>query len=141
MNQILENCEPNSPNLWNTNNRVLPLFLLSPWNTRYIRESNVFFFSVILDAEAGSIVHKVAIKVWCTRVEISQLLNNMCSHCLFPVIDKPETSCYHLVTTLMRPTDSQQVVLTSLISSARNKLLTSRWQPAPSNWLRTACIN
>jgi hypothetical protein len=48
----------------------------------------------------------------------------MCSHCLFPVVDKSGTSCYHLVTRLMRPTDSQQVVPTSLISSARNKLLT-----------------
>jgi hypothetical protein len=42
-----------------------------------------------------------------------------------PVVDKSGTSCYHLVTRLMRPTDSQQVVPTSLISSARNKLLTS----------------
>ena len=57
--------------------------------------------------------------------EISQLVNKMCSHCLFPVVDKSGTSCYHLGTRLMRPTDSQQVVPTSLISSARNKLLTS----------------
>jgi hypothetical protein len=54
-----------------------------------------------------------------------QLVNKMCSHCLFPVVDKSGTSCYHLVTRLMRPTDLQQVVLTSLISSARNQLLTS----------------
>jgi hypothetical protein len=54
--------------------------------------------------------------------EISQVVNKMC---LFPVVDKSGTSCYHLVTRLMRPTDSQQVVPTSLISSARNKLLTS----------------
>ena len=60
----------------------------------------------------------------------------MCSHCLFPVVDKSGTSCYHLVTRLMRPTDSQQVVPTILISSARNKLLTSYG----SN-LRTACIS
>jgi hypothetical protein len=26
------------------------------------------------------------------------------SHCLAPVVDKPRTSCYHLVTRLMRPT-------------------------------------
>jgi hypothetical protein len=32
---------------------------------------------------------------------------------------------YHLVTRVMRPTDSQQDVPTSLIWSARNKLLTS----------------
>jgi hypothetical protein len=57
--------------------------------------------------------------------EISQLVNKMCSQCLFPVFDKSGTSCYHLVTRLMRPTDSQQVVPTSLISSARNKFLTS----------------
>jgi hypothetical protein len=36
------------------------------------------------------------------------------------------TSFYQLVTRLMRPTDSQQVVPTSLILSACNKLLTSQ---------------
>jgi hypothetical protein len=61
----------------------------------------------------------------CPRVKISQLVNKMCSHCLFPVVDKSGTSCYHLVTRLTRPTDSQQVIPTSLISSARNKLITS----------------
>jgi hypothetical protein len=75
------------------------------------------------------------------RLKISQFVNKMCSHCLFPVVDKSGTSCYHLVTRLMRPTDSQQVVPTSLISSARNKLLTSWWQQARSNLLRTACIS
>jgi hypothetical protein len=60
-----------------------------------------------------------------TRVIISQLVNKMYSHCLFPVVDKSGTSCYHLVTRSMRPTDSQQVVPTSLISSARNKLMTT----------------
>ena len=48
-------------------------------------------------------------------IKISQLVNKMCSHCLFPVVDKSGTSCYHLVTMLMTVTDSQQ----------RNKLLTS----------------
>ena len=57
-----------------------------------------------------------------TRVKVSQLVNKMYSYCLFPVVDKPRTSCYHLVTRLMRPTDSQQVVPTSLISFAPNKL-------------------
>ena len=56
-----------------------------------------------------------------TSVKISKLVNRMCSHCLFPVVDKFGTSCYHLVTRL--PTDSQQVVPTSLIPSACNKLL------------------
>ena len=60
-----------------------------------------------------------------SRVKISQLVNKICSHCLFPVVDKSGTSCYHLVTRLMRPTESQQVVPTSLISSARNKLMTT----------------
>jgi hypothetical protein len=46
--------------------------------------------------------------------KISQLVNKMCSHCLFPVVDKSGTSCYHLVTRLMRPTDSQQVVPTRI---------------------------
>ena len=41
----------------------------------------------------------------------------------FPKNDKSGTSCYHLAT--MGLTDSQQVVPTSLISSTRNKLLTS----------------
>jgi hypothetical protein len=49
----------------------------------------------------------------------SHLPTKMRSHCLFPVVDKSGTSCYHLVTRLMRPTDLQQVVPTSLISSAR----------------------
>ena len=48
-------------------------------------------------------------------------------YCLSPVVDKSGTSCYHLLTRVMRPTDSQQVVPTSLISGlisyARNKLL------------------
>ena len=44
---------------------------------------------------------------------------------IFPAVGKSRTSCYHLVTRLTRPTDSQEVVPTSLISSARNKLLTS----------------
>ena len=59
-----------------------------------------------------------------TRVEISQLVDKMNSHCLFPVVSKSRTS-YHLGTRLMRPTDSQQVVPTSLLSSAHSKLLTS----------------
>jgi hypothetical protein len=41
-----------------------------------------------------------------TRVKISQLVNK--TRCV-PVVDKSGTSCYHLVTRLMRPTDSQQV--------------------------------
>ena len=56
---------------------------------------------------------------------ISQLVNKMCSHCLFPVVDKSGTSYYHLVTRLMTVTNLQQVVPTSLISSARKKLLTT----------------
>jgi hypothetical protein len=63
-----------------------------------------------------------------TRIKILQLVNKLCSHCLFPVVDKSGTSGYHLVTMLMRPTDSQQVAPASLVSSARNKLLTSWWQ-------------
>jgi hypothetical protein len=39
----------------------------------------------------------------------------------------------------MRPTDSKQVVPTSLISSARKKLLTSWWQEAHDNKLVTTC--
>jgi hypothetical protein len=76
-----------------------------------------------------------------TRVKISQFVSKMCSHCLFPVVDMSETSYCHLVTKLTRPTDSQQVSPTSLISSARNKLFTSWWQQARSNLLRTACIS
>jgi hypothetical protein len=39
-----------------------------------------------------------------TRVKVSQLVT-MCSYCLFPVVEKSGTSCYHLVTRCMRPTD------------------------------------
>ena len=51
------------------------------------------------------------------------------------------TSCYHLVTRLMRVTDSQQVVPTSLISSARNKLLTSCNKVDEANRLATSSSN
>jgi hypothetical protein len=49
-----------------------------------------------------------------------------CSHCLFPVVDKSGISCYHLVTRLMRRTDS-----------------TSWWQLVPdlSQQLGTRCAN
>jgi hypothetical protein len=60
--------------------------------------------------------------------------------CLFPVVEKSGTNCYHFVTRLTRPTDSRQVVPTSLISFVRNKLMHA-WQQAPSNLLRTACIS
>jgi hypothetical protein len=58
-----------------------------------------------------------------------------------PVVDRFGTSCYHVVTRLMRPTDSQHFVLTSLVSSARNNLLTSWGQQARSKLLRIACIS
>jgi hypothetical protein len=32
-----------------------------------------------------------------TRVKVSQFVNKMCSPCLFPVVDKSGTSCYHLI--------------------------------------------
>jgi hypothetical protein len=76
------------------------------WSEKFYFKSVFIFFSLIFGA-------------------FSQLINKMCSHCLFPVVDKSGTSYYHLVTRLMRPTDSQQVVPTSLISSARNKLMTT----------------
>jgi hypothetical protein len=77
----------------------------------------------------------------CTaRVKILQHVNKMCSHCFFPVANKSGTSCYHLVTRSMRPTSSQQVVRTSLIPSAPNKLLTNWCQQARCNLLRTSCI-
>ena len=50
----------------------------------------------------------------CVRTACSQLLTRL-----------EQVVMYHLVTKLMRSTDPQQVVPTSLISSARNKLLTS----------------
>ena len=45
---------------------------------------------------------------------------------VFVLLDKSGTSCYHLVTRLMRSTDSQEVVPTSLISSARGKLVVNK---------------
>ena len=67
---------------------------------QYLRNTSIgttvklltFFFELILS-------------VYFTHVKSSQLVNKMCSHCLFPVVDKSGTSCYHLVTRLMRPTD------------------------------------
>ncbi len=75
-----------------------------------------------------------------THLKISQLVYKMCSHCLFAVVDKSGTSCYDLVTRLMRPTDSQQVVPTSLISSARNKLVTTcNEQPSCNSFVGITC--
>jgi hypothetical protein len=48
------------------------------------------------------------LRVYCLRTIISQLGNNMCSHCLFPVVDKSGTK-------LLSTTESQQVVPTNLI--------------------------
>ncbi len=74
-----------------------------------------------------------------STLEISQFVNELWSHCLFPVVDKSGTSCYHLVTRLMRPTDWQQVVPTSLPRTKLfNKLVTTS---SYSNLLRTACIS
>ena len=56
-----------------------------------------------------------------THKNLTASVRTACSQ----LLDKSGTSCYHLVTRLMRPTDSQQVVPASLISSARHKLLTS----------------
>jgi hypothetical protein len=36
--------------------------------------------------------------VYSTRVKTSQLVNKICLHCWFPVVDKSGTRCYHLVT-------------------------------------------
>ena len=73
---------------------------------------------------------------WIHAYESHSLPNKMCSHCLFPVVDKSGTSWYHLVARMMRPTHSQQVVPTNLIPSARNKLLTC------TSWLlRADCIS
>ena len=72
-----------------------------------------------------------------TRVKISQPVNKMRSHCLFPVVDNSGTSCHHLVTRLIRPTDSQQVV-----HQVWHVLpVTSCWRRTRSNLLRTACIS
>ena len=65
-------------------------------------------FNLLFTVEGSGIqgsITKEMLKFMYSRKK--QLVNKMCSHCLFPVINK---SCYHLVTRLMRPTDSQQVV-------------------------------
>jgi hypothetical protein len=83
----------------------------------------------------------VQLVIWYTYLKYLNYVNMMCSHCLFPVVDKSGTSCYVLVSMLMTVTQTRKhVVPTSLISSARNKLLTS-WQQARSNLLRTACVS
>ena len=43
-------------------------------------------------------VFRVRIRSANTRIKMSQLVNKICSHCLFPVVDKSGTSWYHLVT-------------------------------------------
>ena len=50
--------------------------------------------------------------------------------------DKSETSCYHLITTLMTATDSLQVVLTILIQAVGNKLLRACCHQLVNNLLR-----
>ena len=72
-------------------------------------------------------------------VAASQKCHSLMTRCVHIVCSKSGTNCYP-VSRLMRPTDSQQVVPTSLISSARNKL-TSWWRQARSNMLQTACIS
>jgi hypothetical protein len=57
-----------------------------------------------------------------TRVKNPQFVNKLYPHCLSSVV---WAKCYHLVGIVARPTDSKQVVPKSLISSARDKLLTS----------------
>ena len=44
--------------------------------------------------------------------EISQFVNKMCSHCLFPVVDKSGTSCYHLVTRVVFTLPALAYILT-----------------------------
>jgi hypothetical protein len=74
-------------------------------------------------------------------------------HCLFPVFDKSGTSCYHLVTRSVRPTDSQQVdnnkfvatcyeqpVLVLLEQLLASLLLSSTLQQGDNNLIRT-CHN
>ena len=73
--------------------------------------------------------------------DLPYLFNKTCSDCFFPVVDKFATICYHLVTRLMRPTDSQQVVPTSLIPSARNIFLSSCNKVDEANGLATSCSN
>jgi hypothetical protein len=88
-------------------------------------------YECVAKNDVGSVVKTVRVVVRgktilpqrITRAKISQLVNRMCSHCFFPVVNKSGTSCYHLVTRLMMPTDSQQVVQTSPVSSARNNLM------------------
>jgi hypothetical protein len=56
--------------------------------------------------------------------------------------DKSGTSCYHLVTRLMRPTDSQQVVPTSLLPSSTlllTRLLSSQYQDVFALFVPSCC--
>jgi hypothetical protein len=117
-------------------NRILQHFATKLWN--------ITNFVMLFHAMMEFCLDLLRSKFWLIgEWSISSLkiyYRNVCSHCLFPVVDKSGTSCNHLVTRLMRPTDSQQVVPPSLTSSARNKLLTSWWEQARSDLLRTACI-
>jgi hypothetical protein len=99
--------------VWNTRNgTLLPRrFGLLPYCVSNTRDD--ICMREIISAKM-SFLH-----AWKSRM--SKLFRTACSQLCME--QQFGTSCYHLVTALMRPTDSQQVVLTSLISSTRNKLL------------------
>jgi hypothetical protein len=77
--------------------------------------------------------HANACDFWYTRKNLTymQLVNKMCSHCLFPVVHKSGTSCYHVVKRLMGPTDSQQIVPTSRFQKKLIGQNTNIWISAP----------
>jgi hypothetical protein len=121
-------------------------FYVCTLHTVGLLQKVITVYKMLISACFSQIFYKVAywsdrpVKTCYTREKISHRVNKMCSHCLFPLVDESGTSCYHLATMLTRPTDSQQVIPTSLISSARNKLLTSWYQQARSNLLQKSCI-
>jgi hypothetical protein len=59
------------------------------------------------------------------HVKISQLANMMCSHCLFAVVDKSGTSCLSSCNKVDEANRLATSCSNSLISSARNKLMTT----------------
>ena len=81
-----------------------------PSSSRPVPNVNILFVSDVVDVDVRRLLKRIAF-VLCALIgkilviavtlihiyiHVSQLVNKICSHCLFPVV-KSRTSCYHLV--------------------------------------------
>jgi hypothetical protein len=71
----------------------------------------------------------VTIKTYSRLVTMlfQQLVNRMCSHCLFPVVDKLSTACSQLATRLLSSTDLLQVVPTTCYRPAIQQVVSDNF--------------